>query len=337
MDVEEVKGRTQLLLVHVHAAEFVPRHHVPVLRRLGVLRHGTNGLRFYLALFVGAHPRTLQQYDGADSGAAVHRGGPGASPTRGRRVRMHFCATVAHMHALRAESGLPPAPHFPRAAPSGAAIRQGPGDTRASAGPRIAGPCRMLQQTGRGVLERLPHAPSCTCAPACLRACPLAQDAVSAFQAGAGTCAARGHERRPAAKCLLAARSAGRLHGLRPTPRLRRGACAPPAMVMTGDTTGVVVEEACPEDLAAIAKVSMDAFYGRPWKLGETLPWIATEKQGLARILEQIRLIFARYERPDGNAYAGFEYVWNRKQVSRPSACHRAGTKGSRHGRAAVR
>ncbi len=105
---------------------------------------------------------------------------------------------------------------------------------------------------------------------------------------------------------------------------------------MTQEVTGVVISEASEEDIAAIAQVSMDAFYGRPWKMGRALPWIASEKTGLDGVREKIQLLLAQYQSPPGDHYAGYEYVWTRKQVSAPSASDLSCAICSRHCRAAA-
>jgi hypothetical protein len=105
---------------------------------------------------------------------------------------------------------------------------------------------------------------------------------------------------------------------------------------MTEEVTGVVISEACEEDITAIAQLSMDAFYGRPWKMGRALPWIASEKTGLDGVREKIQLLLAQYQSPPGDQYVGYEYVWARKQVSAPSASDLSCTNCSRRCRAAA-
>ena len=129
------------------------------------------------------------------------------------------------------------------------------------------------------------------------------------------------------------------LRGPRPVERARRPPTpprAPPALLMTEEVTGVVISEACEEDITAIAQLSMDAFYGRPWKMGRALPWIASEKTGLGGAREKIQLLLAQYQSPPGDHYVGYEYVWTRKQVSAPSASDLSCTICSRRSRAAA-
>ena len=79
------------------------------------------------------------------------------------------------------------------------------------------------------------------------------------------------------------------------------------------------MSEANEQDITAIAQVSMDAFYGRPWKMGKSLPWIETEASGFLGVLARARMLLTTYSRPadaPGQQYRGFEYVWSRKLVS---------------------
>jgi hypothetical protein len=81
----------------------------------------------------------------------------------------------------------------------------------------------------------------------------------------------------------------------------------------------IVVSEASEQDITASAQVSMDAFYGRPWKMGKSLPWIEMEASGFSGLQAQAGMLLTKYNRPadsTGKQYAGLEYVWNRKQVS---------------------
>jgi hypothetical protein len=160
------------------------------------------------------------------------------------------------------------------------------------------------------------------------------QGSVAAFvQQGKTHCTARGGRPRHCA------RGVDTLRGLRPVEPARRPPPpprAPPALLMTEEVTGVVISEACEEDIAAIAQLSMDAFYGRPWKMGRALPWIASEKTGLDGVLEKIQLLLAQYQSPPGDHYVGYEYVWTRKQVSAPSASDLSCTICSRRCRAAA-
>lgn len=161
------------------------------------------------------------------------------------------------------------------------------------------------------------------------------QGPVAAFfvKSGIANCKARGGRPRHCA------RGVDTVRGLRPVYRARRPPPhprAPPALLMTEEATGVVISEASEEDMAAIAQVSMDAFYGRPWKMGRALPWIASEKTGLDGVREKIQLLLAQYQSPPGDQYVGYEYVWARKQVSAPSASDLSCTNCSRRCRAAA-
>ena len=78
---------------------------------------------------------------------------------------------------------------------------------------------------------------------------------------------------------------------------------------------GIVISAADAGDTAAIAQVSMDAFYGRPWPMGSAAPWIKTKGSGLAGLAEQLWTITGAYQSPTGKEYPGWEYALNRQRL----------------------
>jgi len=62
----------------------------------------------------------------------------------------------------------------------------------------------------------------------------------------------------------------------------------------------------------------MDSFYGRPWRMAATKPWIDTKSSGLDGLMETCQALLRKYKDPTGNEFGGYEYVWSRSQVCVP-------------------